>query len=69
MSFSVKTKYDIGNTVWYIRDNKARYAEITGFSISVEANKTEIKYTLHYDSGKVEESLAFPTKEELLKSL
>ena len=69
MSYSVKTKYDIGDKVWYISNNGVHGGRITGFNIKIESDKTEIRYTIHYDWGTVEEGLAFPTKEELLKSL
>lgn len=64
----VKTKYDIGDRVWCISNNKVQNIEVTGFNITVTSEGTEIIYTLHYDL-KYDESKVFDTKEELLKSL
>jgi len=65
----VTTKYNIGDTVWFISNDKVSTLDITGFNITVDSGKTVIKYNLHYDVEELEEELLFPTKEELLKSL
>lgn len=69
MSYSVKTKYDIGDLVWLILQNKAHQGKITGYKVSVdESMNAEITYTLFSDD-KRPECMLFKTKEELLKSL
>jgi hypothetical protein len=69
MYLKVSTKFDIGDKVWYISDNKVNENDITGVSISVDNNElVNVDYTLHFND-KVSENLLFSTKEELIKSL
>jgi len=69
MYLKVSTKFDIGDKVWYISDNKVNENDITGVSISVDNNElVNVDYTLHFND-KVSENLLFLTKEELIKSL
>jgi hypothetical protein len=66
----VNTKFEIGDIVWFIDNNRAIYLEVTGITISLDFNAdVEIVYSLHFDDKKLEESKLFKTKEELLKSL
>ena len=64
----VKTKYKIGDEVWYISNNQVKHQKIHGVGISVGATVTNIIYTLQ-GNDKVEESHLFNTKEELLNTL
>ena len=65
----VKTKFNVGDMVWYIYNNKVSHLDVTAVSISVYSDSDPIiKYTLHYDY-ELDESKLFTTKEELLKSL
>ena len=66
----VKTKYNIGDMVYFISDNRVMNLKVTGVGISVvdAGNEPEIFYHLHYDSERPENKL-FRTKKELLESL
>ncbi len=64
----VETKFNIGDNVYFITDNKVQKMDITGISISVNGNESNIEYTLHFDTN-INENLVFASKEELLKSL
>ena len=73
----IKTKYNIGDGVWFMCDNKTRRGEILG--VKAEINIMP-KGPAQYNSYSVRDSVTtgvcvfpeydlFPTKEELLKSL
>jgi len=64
----VTTKFNIGDVVWYVSDNKVNKLDVTGVVIDVDDTGTKIEYYLHYDIKLTEEEL-FKTKEELLESL
>ena len=66
----LETKFNIGDTGWYMSNNRVVSQKITGFNISVdESMNVDINYSLHYDDYEVSENDLFPSKEELLKSL
>lgn len=65
-----KTKYNIGDKVWLIRDNRAQRSDITRVVISVESSDNyEVSYSLHFGDTEFPEDQLFSSKEELLKSL
>ena len=66
----VKTKYNIGDMVFFISNNRVMNLKVTGVGISVDdaSGEPEIFYHLHYDS-KMPENKLFRTKKELLESL
>lgn len=66
----VKTKYDIGDVVFFMSNNRVEKLKITGVGISVEdaGGDPEIFYHLQYDTEKAENKL-FRSKKELLESL
>ena len=61
-------RFNIGDKVWMISNNRALQIDVTGVGISVDKNGSHTLYTLHFDKD-VEESKLYGTKEELLKSL
>lgn len=66
---TVNTKFNIGDQVWYMSDNRPNESDITGFSISIDETKhLTIEYTLHFNE-KIGEQYLFSTKEELIASL
>ena len=76
---TIETKYNIGDRVWVIMNDRVAHAIIEAIEISVgkalcsEDGKLSIseykyKYSVGYGNW-YNESLLFPTKEELLKSL
>jgi len=70
MGLLVKTKYKIGDKVWYISDNKVMSLDITGVSASVESTgEKKVEYIIHFDSSWVDEGKLFKSKKELLESL
>ena len=70
----IKTKYGLGQSVFFMKDNKVETSAIKQISIDVWYNKyKEIRMSIHYylfsaDQFYEEDNL-FLTKEELLKSL
>lgn len=70
----IKTKYNIGDKVWWINDNKALTGEILSVHFHQWSDESVTKeYTVeqYAVSGGhvVNEKYLFPTKEELLKTL
>jgi hypothetical protein len=74
----VETKFDVGNQVFLMHDNKVVHAKITFILISVQSQRSDnpvIKYDLMTPSPDyillkgIKESLLFKTKEDLLNSL
>ena len=70
----IKTKYDLGQSVFFMKDNKVETSAIKQISIDVWYNKfNEIRikerYYLFSADQFYEEDNLFLTKEELLKSL
>lgn len=73
----IETKYDIGQEVWFMWDNKATQREIIGVAVHKEYDLQAEEYDIEHLEGedgvlygltlKLED--LFPTKEELLKSL
>lgn len=78
----IKTKYNIGDDVYFIHGNKIRHNKITRIDISIreERNKEviipRIEYTidLGFRTGRISETSRiecdiYSTKEELIKSI
>ena len=76
---TIETKYNLGDKVWVISENRIQCLPIRDFAIETSGvvfnDKCEfvscflqIQYYLD-NSEWVEENMCFPTKEELLKSL
>ena len=70
----IKTKYDLGQSVFFMKDNKVERSAIKQISIDVWYNKDKeirmrIRYYLFSADQFYEEDNLFLTKEELLKSL
>ena len=78
----IKTKYDIGQSVFYMSENRVRKGIIKGinikcqdevdFVISPMGKSVSVFYcveTPHFTDFSVAEYKLFPTKEDLLKSL
>lgn len=71
---TIETKYNIGDEVWFMQDNKVCSDTIT----AIHTYRTETISNITYGFGKsirsqiiavINEQDLFPTKEELLKSL
>lgn len=64
------TKYDIGDWVWSLRDNRAVRLDVTRVIVSIEGDGLcEVSYSLHYGDEEIPESKLFKTREELLNTL
>lgn len=64
------TKYDIGDLVWFLRDNHAVRLDVTRVIVSIEGDGVcEVGYSLHYGDEEIPESKLFKTREELLNTL
>jgi hypothetical protein len=80
---TIETKYNIGDEVWFMADNKAHKAIIYGFLCEQACHYikdgeprcvyTNLDYIVSIDQGghtsKMYDCDLFPSKEELLKSL
>ncbi len=70
---TIETKYEIGQEVWILYDNKAIRQVINCLYITVEMNGGRIRQVVNYDimfcAGGYKEDVIFETKEDLLKSL
>lgn len=70
MGVLVKTKYSIGDKVWYISSNKVQSLDITGVRVCVEPEEErKVEYILHFNSSWINEDKLFKSKKELLESL
>jgi hypothetical protein len=70
---TIETKYNIGDEVWFMNENKAYVSFIEDVRVKRNNKNTKIEYMVESmqkkDFGLKKESDLFPTKEELLKSL
>lgn len=75
---TIETRYNLGDEVWVILNNRAQRRVIKDFSIKSETRYDEFrvrycsKIVVKYyfgDGEYVDETMCFPTKEELLKNL
>ena len=71
---TIETKYNIGDEVWVIMNNRVECVKIQSVKLEVYTDykvyKVEV-YPVYYDfcGGRYYETQLFPTKEELIKSL
>lgn len=65
---TIETKYNIGDEVWAIRDNRPSMYKITKVTLVCDDIDLNISYKTRCCKYFFESEL-FPTKEELLKSL
>lgn len=63
----IKTKYNIGDKVWFIHQNKCVSMEVE--NILMNGKDMYVQYTFNNNEIWLSENHLFPTKEELLKSL
>ena len=62
-------KFNVGDTVYYIEDNKVKSSIITNITYHIWKNKTNLSYYLNDNTISKEESKLFSSKIELLNSL
>ena len=69
----IKTKYDYGNIIWFMKKNKVEKGKITIIETRTSSkgngHETIISYGAGTFTADVEEKDCFLSKEELLKSL
>lgn len=66
---TLKTKYNIGDTVWLLHGYKAREAKITGVDVqALGVAKPSVKYRF-YLYPPVDEEYVYKSKEELIKKI
>ena len=73
----IKTKYNIGDSVFFMNDNRVWQGEIESFDIGFSQRSSGEKYitisycvkTMFFTDFSVAEYKLFSTKEDLLKSL
>jgi hypothetical protein len=72
---TIETRYNIGDRVWFMHDNKVESEIIIKINAVIEKDMNctgvhkSIAYSLFNYSGYYTENKLFPTKEELIKSL
>ena len=64
---TINTKYNIGDTVWFMHDNKCVSKKVENIKIDVDI--MYIQYVFNENGVWLSEKHLFSTKEELLKSL
>ncbi len=76
----IKTKFNIGDTVWFIGEYRIESAKVEKIEIRSERAMndlpydkrpvyTNVAYTLAYQHGTIHEKRLFATKEDLIASL
>lgn len=70
----IRTRYSIGDEVWFMRQNKAKCARVTKIEYSGNGKWHSLVYELEgYDTGlnpeKFPENTLFSSKQELIESL
>lgn len=68
----IETKYDIGDTVYLMNNNKVTVAEVVSIDIEAYYNsEPDIRYSIEFGCSRIleKENLLFPNKKELIKSL
>jgi hypothetical protein len=72
---TIETKYNTGDIVWFIENDKVVFDEILKINFSKQGHLESISYYFKEHSNSVPwerfrtEDLVFATKEELIKSL
>lgn len=73
---TIETKYNIGDEVWLMYENKAITAQVIEMNVAIGINfysevdaKCFCKIKCPHFTREIHDSHLFPTKEELLKSL
>lgn len=64
----VKIKFDIGDKIWFMYNNKPNISEVQRINITKTKFVTEV-YIIPYNLNNILASKCFKTKQELLNSL
>lgn len=64
---TISTKYDIGDMVWFMHDNKCVSKKVE--NIKIDVDNMYIQYIFNGNNIWLYEKYLYSTKEELLKSL
>ena len=67
---TIETKFDIGDTIWFMQHNKPRKSEVTSISTRTKAvgKATTVLYT-PVNNTDVAEYQVYATQKELIESL
>lgn len=66
----IKTKFNVGDKVFYMRDNRVQSGEVRGMQVLIHRSEADvIVYVSFGDQRGYTEDVLFESKEELLKSL
>lgn len=67
----VKTKFNIGDTIYFMYDNKVCNSFVRSVSVWIGKESTDIKYYMDRDKDRIPitEDESYATKEELIASL
>lgn len=67
---TVKSKFNVNDTVWYISSNRVKSGEIAGVYMKVDKdNVPSVYYRLFRNGGERNESELFDSKSDLIVSL
>lgn len=69
---TIETKYNIGDTVYLIRNSEITKGEIINIRTDIFKSVSDFKYGIYCDGEyifNIKENLLFPSKKELIKSL
>lgn len=72
MTIEIKTRHDIGDVVYYLKDDKIKTGTVYKIEIVFEENKKSLYMFVRDEDGNpsiVYEDKAFPSKEQLIQSL
>ena len=75
MELKLDNKYNVGNMIWFIADNKIVSEEITEVCIRVDILKTGIYQYISYKTclsdsrGMLYENEIYPSRKELIKNM
>lgn len=67
----IRTKFNIGDTIYFMYDNKVCNSSVCSVSVWVGRESTDIKYYVDRDKDRISitENKVYATKEELIASL
>lgn len=67
----IKTRFNIGDTIYFMYDNKVCNSSVCSISVWMGRDSTDIKYYVNRDKDNIliTEDKSYATKEELIASL
>lgn len=72
MTIQIETRYNIGDVVYFLKDDKIKTGTIYKMDVTFEENRKTLYMFARHDDGDLSilyEEKAFPSKEQLIQSL